>query len=64
MCVFRGHMHDRKRAWDDGLNWRSECKRCGVPMIKDAISGKWRLFEIDSDFSAKRENKPTRSTGE
>jgi hypothetical protein len=33
-CKLLSHSRDARRTWHDGLDWRSSCKRCGIPMIK------------------------------
>ena len=60
ICTLSGHVRDKNRAWYDGLDWRSSCKRCGAPMIKDSLSGHWRLY-VSSDDSNQRSEKPDHS---
>ena len=59
LCSIRGHKRDRRSAWHDTLDWRSNCARCGAPMLKDSISGEWRVFNPETDFSLDRTGKPT-----
>jgi hypothetical protein len=40
-CLFGKHHRSRSRAWDDGSVYRSWCKGCGKPMIRD-LDG-WHL---------------------
>ena len=46
-CAMFGHKPDRRRVWNDGLDFRCPCLRCGLPMLRD-LDG-WRLFESDRD---------------
>jgi hypothetical protein len=42
-CWILGHRRSRSRAWfDDRLGlWRSYCRRCGTPLLREK-EGKWR----------------------
>jgi len=53
ICKVIGHNRDRNKVWDDGMDLRSECARCKIPMIKDHHHG-WRPFNPELDFSLKR----------
>ena len=41
VCAIIGHSRDRHRRTHDGIDWRSVCKRCGTPMVKDWASERW-----------------------
>ncbi|MBA2936613.1 hypothetical protein HZF05_21245 [Sphingomonas sp. CGMCC 1.13654] len=52
-CRLSGHVRSQRRIWDDGLNWRSECVRCGASLIKDERD-QWRAFDERKDASPRR----------
>jgi len=58
VCKIAGHKRDRDKVWDDGLNYRSNCRWCHAPMIKAEPRG-WRLFDRQADFDLRRKGKPT-----
>ncbi|MFC4254327.1 hypothetical protein GRI97_02745 [Altererythrobacter xixiisoli] len=43
ICRLIGHRRNRKRVWHDGLNYRSRCARCELPMLRQG--GGWALFD-------------------
>lgn len=45
-CGLSGHRINRRRVWNDGTHFRTECDRCGTPLIRD-LKG-WRPVQ-DSD---------------
>ncbi len=47
ICRARGHRVNRRRVWDDGISYRTNCERCRKPLIRD-LDG-WRLFDTDQD---------------
>lgn len=54
LCRIVGHKRDRKRAWFDGMDWRSNCIYCEISMIRGAHG--WRPF-LPSDYSVNRDSK-------
>ncbi len=60
ICAIFGHKRDSHRTWYDGLDWRSNCKRCDEPLLKDARMQKWRPFDREQDFDERRSGKPDR----
>jgi hypothetical protein len=54
LCRIVGHKRDRKRAWFDGMDWRSNCIYCEISMIRGANG--WRPF-LPSDYSVNRDSK-------
>jgi len=36
ICRLRGHRANRRKAWHDGVDFRSKCIRCDHPMIRDS----------------------------
>ncbi|WP_439468112.1 hypothetical protein [Blastomonas fulva] len=50
-CLAVGHKPDRRRAWYDNLNWRSNCMYCDAPLIK--THNGWRTF-ADADLALGR----------
>ncbi len=47
-CLVGQHSPNRRRVWNDSVNMRSECRGCGLPLVRD-LNG-WRPFE-PSDYS-------------
>jgi hypothetical protein len=35
LCLFIGHRINRNRVWHDGLDFRTRCQRCKVPMLRE-----------------------------
>lgn len=52
ICKARGHRINRRRVWDDGMNYRTGSERCGLELIRD-LDG-WRRFDSDRDPHASR----------
>ncbi|MES2337249.1 MAG: hypothetical protein V4537_04040 [Pseudomonadota bacterium] len=52
LCRLLDHVPDRGRAWSDGIGFRSVCKRCGAPMLRDV--GAWRLYSDTDDADPRR----------
>ncbi|MBA2934149.1 hypothetical protein HZF05_08555 [Sphingomonas sp. CGMCC 1.13654] len=52
ICAAFGHNRVQGRAWHDGVEWRTSCRRCRKPMVKDAISGHWLLYRSGEDEQA------------
>jgi len=50
LCRRFGHKVDRHRVWNDNIDFRTSCARCGAPLLRDRAG--WRAFdpELDSDF--------------
>ena len=59
ICTIAGHRRSRTRVWNDGLNFRASCTRCGRPLIRDESSDGWRAFG-EEDHDGRRTPKPTR----
>ena len=51
-CRVFGHHRDSTRVWNDELDFRSRCKRCGVEMVR-ALDG-WREFDPEADADPNR----------
>ena len=49
LCSTFGHSRASGRIRHDGMDFRSKCKRCDAPLIRD-IDGKW--VPTDSDLGA------------
>jgi hypothetical protein len=47
---------DQGRVWDDGLNFRTTCRFCQRPLLKDMPG--WRLFATHQDSSTRRKPHP------
>ncbi len=46
LCGLSGHRINRRRVWYDGINFRTDCDRCGKGLLR-AISG-WTEFSEDA----------------
>ena len=55
-CNLRGHLIDRDRVWNDGLDFRTKCQRCGTPMIK--IRRQWQEFDCEKHADLRRKPHP------
>jgi hypothetical protein len=58
LCKLRGHKRDSSRVWHDGLDFRSRCKRCSIPMLRD-LHG-WRSYDSADDNEAGRQQRRMR----
>lgn len=56
ICRVAGHRVDRRRVWNDGIDFRTGCARCGQPMLRD-LTG-WREFDEERDGDPTREPHP------
>ncbi|MGZ3173109.1 MAG: hypothetical protein ACXWJC_08685 [Croceibacterium sp.] len=52
LCRVLGHRRDRRRVWNDSLDFRSRCVRCGTEMVRD-LHG-WREFDPEKDADPRR----------
>jgi hypothetical protein len=52
ICSIASHRVNRHRVWHDNLNFRTNCERCGTPLLRDQ-SG-WREFDMAIDANASR----------
>ena len=48
LCVTLGHKPDKTRVWNDNVDFRAPCARCGAPMLRDE-NKTWRLFDHETD---------------
>ncbi|HEY6814713.1 MAG TPA: hypothetical protein VI168_04155 [Croceibacterium sp.] len=55
ICRFRGHLVARNRVWNDDVDFRTSCARCGTPLVRD---GGWRVFDSERDASTRRAEHP------
>jgi len=49
----------RDHVWNDGLDPRTNCRRCRTSLIRDQNG--WRPFDRELDFDINRKGKPERS---
>lgn len=47
-CVLFGHRRARRRVWNDGIDLRASCIRCGTPLIRTVEQG-WRRFTAEDE---------------
>ena len=52
LCAVLNHLPDRSRVWDDGIDFRAPCRRCGTALLKDFEQG-WREFDPEIDNSGR-----------
>lgn len=52
LCRLTSHRINRNRVWFDNLHHRTNCDRCGLPMIRD-VTG-WRPFDSARDADLRR----------
>jgi hypothetical protein len=45
ICGLTGHKINRRRVWNDNVNFRTDCERCGTAMVRD-LSG-WVPYDPD-----------------
>lgn len=43
LCLILGHRRARRRVWNDGVDLRAPCIRCGASLIRRSDAG-WRPF--------------------
>jgi hypothetical protein len=53
ICLIFKHKRARDKVWNDGLDFRSQCKRCQAPLIKQYGVG-WRIFDPRRDANPDR----------
>jgi len=46
ICKYFGHKVDRHRVWNDGVDFRTSCARCGEQLIR---AKKWREYDPEVD---------------
>ena len=60
-CKYLGHKVNRRRVWNDGVDFRTACTRCTRPLLRD--SGGWREFDNVRDSGWERSSQPKRDKG-
>lgn len=53
LCVALGHKPDKTRVWNDNVDFRAPCVRCGAAMVRDKNKA-WRLFGHEQDGTSNR----------
>ncbi|WP_156313560.1 hypothetical protein [Erythrobacter sp. SG61-1L] len=43
LCRTFGHRVNRRRVWNDGIDFRTSCHRCGTELIRDL--DQWREYD-------------------
>ncbi len=56
ICWLTRHRVNRRRVWNDQLNFRTSCERCGAPLLRDEHG--WRLFDGERDANVLRDAHP------
>ncbi|MDH7640784.1 DUF1660 family phage protein [Sphingomonas oryzagri] len=52
-CAIFGHKPDKTRVWNDNVDFRAPCIRCGAAMLRDERKN-WRLFDDEMDGASNR----------
>jgi len=47
LCRLRGHKVNRRRVWNDTLDYRTSCERCDTPLLRDHDG--WRDYYPEDD---------------
>lgn len=56
ICRVVGHKVDRRRVWNDSVDFRTTCTRCRDPLLRgEAV---WRRYDPARDDSAMRDVHP------
>ena len=61
LCKWFGHKVDRHRVWNDGIDFRTSCARCGTSLVRD-LAG-WRKFDPARDSDPARTPHPKHDKG-
>ena len=61
VCKYFGHKVDRHRVWNDGVDFRTSCARCGRALLRDLVG--WREFDIERDSDFERAPHPKHDAG-
>ena len=56
ICRVLQHRVDRRRVWNDSLEFRTNCTRCGTPLLRDHKG--WRPFDSARDARVDRTAHP------
>jgi hypothetical protein len=56
MCGAVGHRINRRRVWNDCVDFRTNCSRCGAPLVRDNVG--WRAFDSARDENPHRVANP------
>jgi len=56
ICKLAGHRIRRRKVWNDGVDFRTTCQRCGEALIRG--DRRWRLYDSERDDSPMREPHP------
>ena len=44
LCRYLKHVPDKTGVWNDNVDFRAPCKRCGVLLVRDRARG-WREYD-------------------
>lgn len=61
VCGLSGHKINRRKVWHDTVNFRTDCDRCGIPMIR-TFAG-WEPFDEVQHQNALRTERDGLATG-
>lgn len=56
VCHLTKHKIDRHRVWNDGISFRTRCRRCGSELVRSPQS--WRRFDPKNDDNPLRAEHP------
>ena len=52
ICRVAGHKVDRRRVWNDEIDFRTICTRCGQPLLRGDTA--WRAYDPGQDDDPRR----------
>ena len=61
ICSVASHKVNRHRVWHDSVNFRTNCERCGRPLLRDGKG--WREFDTALDADTSRSAHPHSADG-
>lgn len=53
LCRYLKHVPDKTRVWNDNVDFRAPCKRCGLMLVRDRQRG-WRPYDDALDHATFR----------
>lgn len=56
VCHLTKHRVNRRKVWNDGISFRTRCRRCGRELLRGSHG--WREFDPDRDGNPGRNLHP------
>lgn len=60
VCSILGHSINRNRVWHDGVDFRTACRRCQAPMVRE--NDGWQRFNPKTHGEDRPRSRPETST--